>query len=264
MNKKGGNQSRLFYFATPFADLAGTGLALSRGEYGGAAISALGMFPYLGDLAKLGKLPKFLKVIENVVNMAKTDAKFAKVVEPLIRGLKNALDKLPTHKLPTWAKEAVEKLSTKIDEFFGIRKITKPALTPSGGKAVTLDTLEHVFHGELNKGKKAVGFHYEGVENMQAVNKTRVNKVTRQPDARGIYEAEVQVNGKVKKLPSTFFPKNWTKNEVVNAINDAYHSKKLVPGKSNLYEGISKDGMTIRMYLNPDNTVITAFPVYGK
>lgn len=66
---------------TPFADLAGTGLALKRGEYGGAAISALGMIPYLGDLAKLGKLPKLVKVIEKVVAMAKTDGKFAKVVE---------------------------------------------------------------------------------------------------------------------------------------------------------------------------------------
>lgn len=112
---------------TPFSDLAGTGLALSRGEYGGAAISALGIIPYLGDLAKLGKFPKFVKIIESVVAMAKTDGKFAKVVEPLLKGLKNALDKLPTHKLPNWAKEAVEKLKTKIDDFFSSGKI------PNGG-----------------------------------------------------------------------------------------------------------------------------------
>ena len=77
----------------------------------------------MGDLAKIGKLPKLLKIVENVVSMAKTDAKFAKVVEPLLKGLKNALDKLPINKLPDWAKKPVESLKNKIDEFFSKGKI---------------------------------------------------------------------------------------------------------------------------------------------
>ncbi|MGI9056714.1 MAG: hypothetical protein ACR2F2_13045, partial [Pyrinomonadaceae bacterium] len=132
---------------TGVADGADAVISLGRGDYWGAGISALGIIPYLGDLAKIGKLPKLLKIIDNVVAMAKTDARFAKIVEPLLKGLKNAIDKLPIDKLPNWAKEPIEKLSAKIDEFFGIRKIVKPALTPNGQKAVTLDTLEHIFHG---------------------------------------------------------------------------------------------------------------------
>ncbi len=50
----------------------------------------MGIIPYRGDLAKIGKLPKLLKIVDNVVNMAKTDARFAKVVESLLKGLKNA------------------------------------------------------------------------------------------------------------------------------------------------------------------------------
>jgi N-acetyl-gamma-glutamylphosphate reductase len=52
----------------------------------------LGIIPYLGDLAKIGKLPKLLKVVENVVSMAKADARFAKVVTPLLNKNRNALD----------------------------------------------------------------------------------------------------------------------------------------------------------------------------
>ena len=88
----------------------------------------------MGDLAKIGKLPKLLKIVDNVVNMAKTDAKFAKVVRPLLEGLKGALDKLPLNKLPDWAKEPIESLKNKIDEFFSIAKKierTEPSLPPN-------------------------------------------------------------------------------------------------------------------------------------
>ena len=88
----------------------------------------------MGDLAKIGKLPKLLKIVDNVVNMAKTDAKFAKVVRPLLEGLKGAPDKLPLNKLPDWAKEPIESLKNKIDEFFSIAKKierTEPSLPPN-------------------------------------------------------------------------------------------------------------------------------------
>ncbi len=122
---------------TPFADLAGTGLALSRGEYGGAIISALGMFPYLGDLAKLGKLPKLVKVMENVVQMAKADGKFAKVVTPLLEKIKTALDNLPIEKLPQKAQDAVKAIKNKIDEFFSKGKIPNGVEPPKPPKIRT-------------------------------------------------------------------------------------------------------------------------------
>ena len=113
---------------TGIADAFDAGISLKRGDYWGAGISALGIIPYLGDIAKIGKLPKLLKIVENVVEMAKTDARFAKVVEPLLKGLKNALDNLPINKLPDWAKKPVESLKNKIDEFFG----TGTNKTPNG------------------------------------------------------------------------------------------------------------------------------------
>ncbi len=235
------------------------------GDYWGAGISALGIIPYLGDLAKIGKLPKLLKTVEKVVEMAKADGKFAKVVEPMLKGLKNAIDALPINKLPNWAKEPIEKLSTKIDEFFGIRKVTKSALTAGGQKAVTLDTLEHIFHGDINKKGKAVGFHYEGVENMQAVNKTKTVSVTKPADKNGVYVATVDVKGVSKKADSSFFPKHWTKNYVVKAINESYVNKTFPNASNPLYfEGKSSSGVWVAGFLKQDGTIATAFPLYGR
>lgn len=119
---------------TGIADGADAVISLGRGDYWGAGISALGIIPYLGDIAKIGKLPKLLKIIDNVVSMAKADGKFAKVVEPLLKGLKNAIDKLPIEKLPNWAKEPIQSLKNKIDDFFSSAAKnldeTKPTLPP--------------------------------------------------------------------------------------------------------------------------------------
>lgn len=119
---------------TGIADGADAVISLGRGDYWGAGISALGIIPYLGDIAKIGKLPKLLKIIDNVVAMAKADGKFAKVVEPLLKGLKNAIDKLPIEKLPNWAKEPIRSLKNKIDDFFSSAAKnldeTKPTLPP--------------------------------------------------------------------------------------------------------------------------------------
>lgn len=149
----------------------------------------------------------------------------------------------------------------------GVSAKTGAAVTASGKKAVTADALEHVFHGEVKTGKKgarSVGFHYEGAE-MQATKKTRVVTITKTPDAKGVYEAEVEIQGISKKSKSSFFPKTWTKNDVVNAINEAYINKTFPDASNALYfEGKSSSGVIVGGYLNADGTVATAFPLYGR
>lgn len=41
----------------------------------------------------------------------------------MLKGLKNALDNLPIHKLPDWAKKPIESLKSKIDDFFSKGKV---------------------------------------------------------------------------------------------------------------------------------------------
>lgn len=134
---------------TGIADGADAAISVGRGDYWGAGISALGIIPYLGDLAKIGKLPKLLKVIEKTVDVAKQSPAFAKVVRPLLESLKGALDKLPIDKLPNWAKEPIQSMKNKIDEFFSsaAKNIdeTKPSLPPDpnrlpGGQSEKTET----------------------------------------------------------------------------------------------------------------------------
>lgn len=77
---------------------------------------------------------------------------------------------------------------------------------------------------------EAVGFHYEGI----LTAKGKIIEGTKSiPDNFGIYTGKVKING-VPKIAnggmSTFFPENWTAQDVVNAINEAYINKTFVRG----------------------------------
>lgn len=119
--------------------------------------------------------------------------------------------------------------------------------------------LEHILEGELNRKGDAVGFHYEGLPTAKGsvIEGTRTN-----PDKYGVYEAEVEVEGKKKRGNqgiSSFFPLHWTAQDVVDAINEAYETKQFVTG--NTYEGLTEEGVTIHMYLDQNDKIISAFPV---
>lgn len=119
--------------------------------------------------------------------------------------------------------------------------------------------LEHILEGELNRNGDAVGFHYEGLPSAKGsvVEGTRTN-----PDQDGLYEAEVEVEGKKKRGNrgiSSFFPLHWTAQDVVDAINEAYDSKQFISG--NTYEGLTDEGIVIHMYLDDNDKIISAFPI---
>ena len=61
------------------------------------------------------------------------------------------------------------------------------------------NTLQHIF-----LGNKTGGFHYEGLSDATS----KVVQIMKAPDANGVYQAMVEIGGKVKKTPSTFFPKS--------------------------------------------------------
>ena len=120
------------------------------------------------------------------------------------------------------------------------------------------ETLEHIFSGMINKKtKKAVGFHYEGLDGVDG----KVLEIIEPPNKYGVYKAEVKIAGKVKNGTSSFFPKDWTPQQVVDAINEAFENKELVKGKTTLYQGTSKTGIKIRMYVE-NNKITSAWPMY--
>ncbi len=123
--------------------------------------------------------------------------------------------------------------------------------------------LEHIFDGTVNKKGKATGYHYSRVEDSkgQIINGTRSKK-----DENGVFSAKVEVDGVKKDGFSSFYPEDWTPQDVVDAINTAY--KDALADKQNprgsLWIGHAGK-LEIDMYLDDNRKILTAFPVHrGK
>lgn len=112
---------------TPFADGANTLISLGRGDWLGAGLSVLGVIPYVGDLAKLGKLGKWAKTVANGIELAAKNPAAAKILEPALRKVHDAIKAIPEgalKKLPDEAREAIQGMKKQLDEFFGAAKKT--------------------------------------------------------------------------------------------------------------------------------------------
>lgn len=120
--------------------------------------------------------------------------------------------------------------------------------------------LEHILEGELNGRGQAVGFHYDGLPTQKG---EIISGTETDPNEHGVYEAKVEVSGVAKTSnggKSTFFPVEWHAQEVVDAINEAYEAKSFKTG--NTYEGLTAEGQIIQMYIDQNEKIISAFPVY--
>ncbi len=121
-------------------------------------------------------------------------------------------------------------------------------------------TLEHIFDGTINSKGNATGYHYSKVTDSKGkiITGTESDK-----DEHGVFTAKVKVSGVKKNGFSSFFPENWTPQQVVDAINDAY--KDALDDKSNphgsLWIGYSGD-LEIDMYLDNNKKITTAYPIY--
>ncbi len=117
------------------------------------------------------------------------------------------------------------------------------------------ETMEHIFHGEINRRDKAVGYHHESMMGGSIIPGTETL-----PDINGVYRANVEISGIRKIAKSSFFPKEWDRVQVLQAINEAFENKRLIG--NNKYSGTSSSGITIEMYLNGDGKIATAYPIY--
>ena len=119
--------------------------------------------------------------------------------------------------------------------------------------------LEHIFEGEINRRNQVVGYHYEGVSTAKA---QVIPGTASQENKLGVYTGKVAI-GNIKKDSndgeSTFYPKKWSPQQVVDAINEAYDTKEQ---RGSLYTGKSKTGIRINMYLDDKGKIVTAYPLY--
>ena len=114
---------------TPFADGTNALISIARGDWLGAGLSAVSILPYLGDLAKVGKLPKYAMSIRKAIDIAHTDANFAKRIEPALRKIKELIDDLPTDGLPEAATQQLASIQNQIGSFLKSAKATDGPIT---------------------------------------------------------------------------------------------------------------------------------------
>ncbi|WP_336883623.1 EndoU domain-containing protein [Priestia koreensis] len=128
-------------------------------------------------------------------------------------------------------------------------------------RPITGRTVEHVFHGQVNRRGRAVGYHHESM-----MGGGEVLSITHPQNARGIYQAEIAVNSLRKRFDSTFFPKDWGQVQVLNVINEAYENKRMIRNRHGdiFYIGTTYDGLKIKMYLDEGEKISTAFPLIER
>ena len=119
---------------------------------------------------------------------------------------------------------------------------------------VSKNALEHIFHGNINGKGLPSGYHKPSI-----MSKATISNVS-SPDKFGVYKATVEMNGKTKF--STFFPDSWNRVDVINSIKEVREGIQF--NKAGWYTGKTSSGMPIKMWLNRNGLVDTAFPVYLK
>ncbi|MGS0957664.1 T7SS effector LXG polymorphic toxin [Bacillus velezensis] len=171
--------------------------------------------------------------------------------EPALAGIAQDIENIHNVKNTPLLKSIIEEQKESVHS----KSVTSNFST--GKSKYTTGTMKHIYHGEVNKRGKAVGYHHESMMGGKIIPGTE-----KKPDKNGVYMAKVEV-GSVKKIAdSSFFPREWNRADVLKAIDEAYHTRKQV--RSNKYRGVTSTGIKIEMYLNSDGTIATAYPLYKK
>ena len=120
---------------TPTCDAIDGVISLMRGDHVGAAMSAASMVPYLGDAAKLGKLPAFAKTIGEAVDLVKTQAKLAAEAMPQLERIYNTVKAVAPGSVPEPLLDFARKVERQIGEVLSLgRRAVNPLPAPAAFK----------------------------------------------------------------------------------------------------------------------------------
>lgn len=170
-------------------------------------------------------------------------------------------------------KKRVEEIENEIEKLyrqFNPEEPKEPAAILNqlvNTQSFTKEALNHIFRGVVNEKGELKGCHYEGVRGDTA----RIIPGSKTaPDKNGVYYGKVmkEHQGKilVKAQESSFFPRNWSPQQVLNEINHSYSKAIPVnPYRPTILEGVSLSGVTIRIIVHKNTGKIkNAFPIKGK
>lgn len=122
--------------------------------------------------------------------------------------------------------------------------------------------LAHIFHGEINRKGKPVGYHSR--PNGQDPSGARVVRIRSGPNRVGVYTATIEIRdgSQWKEKFSSFFPDAMSQQEVVDAILNAYRQSR--DKNTQPWRGPTGQGFDIQGYTLSRGDINTAFPVFTK
>lgn len=134
---------------TPFADGTNAVISLVRGDGWDALMSAAGVLPYVGDLAKAGKLGRWAKTVGTAVDAAIANPAARKLLQPALDKLASALNAIPAAalaKAPAPVRETIEGLRSQIAKVAGpvAREVSAGVSAASHRLGVSEDALRAV------------------------------------------------------------------------------------------------------------------------
>ena len=123
-------------------------------------------------------------------------------------------------------------------------------------------TIDKVFH--ILRGDQTGGGHL--LKSLSPDIKFLGQKAGTVKNSFGVYQAEIEYIdklGNVKKKISTMFPDNFTEQQTIDSISQAYkrRSQDPIPGKNNLFLSKDDNGMEILIAINlQTQKIISAYP----
>lgn len=111
---------------------------------------------------------------------------------------------------------------------------------------------------------KLSGFHHDLLNRIEKSGVIKfVNKIMHK---NGFYSTDLVVDG--IKVSKTFFPSEWSREQVVEKIYEAYHNfvksgvkPKLRPNQKYLISGSISEGIEIEMWITQKGKIVTAYPL---
>jgi hypothetical protein len=185
---------------SPLSDGTNLLISLARRNWVDAVTSAVSIVPYIGDLSKTVKLPRYIKSIRKAIHIAKFDAKWANALRTLFTKLTKVLDeciKLAADVLPDSARTHLKELKYEVDKFLDPPGGTINKLADSGKKADfrpssnSTKSLQNIDHAKpSDKFDKKRDKRYDSTKN---------NGPKTTSDLEGIEEDRFKIDEKEKK-----------------------------------------------------------------
>lgn len=121
----------------------------------------------------------------------------------------------------------------------------------------TNDGLNNIFEGGV-LSNQPIGYRLENPQSITCPIYARSPK-----DKNGVYSGNGFIFGikrRNKMNKSLFFPSDWTREQVIKAISEAYDTREVKSGR-NFILGESANGLKIRLWLDENGKVFDAMPL---